>query len=102
MPTLNDLPLELLRMILQALYNPKLTARHPSFYSASCISRKWVEIAYDLNFSRFSPVPRLYTATIDMIPMTSKLRELRHSEELRVQIIEECEQMRFRRKSVKR
>lgn len=85
--SINDLPLEVLRMILQELYHQVALQREPSFYTASCVARRWTDIAYDLSFFRFYRFCHGLGATVPMIRTVTKLQALGNSEGLRRAVV---------------
>lgn len=100
MTTINDLPLEILRMILQELYDPIILGRDPSFYSAACVSRRWTDLAYDLSFFRFYKLRDDFnpTSTAPAIKTLTKLKALRNSEGLRQEVVKQRAEVEQRNK----
>lgn len=83
MANINDLPLEVLRMVIEVLYHQVALKRAPAFHAASCVARKWSDIAYDISFSRFYRFSHAPGSTIPTIKTATKLRALGNSEGLR-------------------
>lgn len=102
MTNINDLPLEILQMIIEYLYNPRLNAGHASFYAASCVSRKWADIAHDLIFCSFFSNAHEHASTIGILPMDLKLSGLKRIEEVRMKTIKEMEKIELRYFSLSR
>lgn len=99
MAHINDLPVEILRIILSELYNTSPLLRNPMFYVASLVSRRWTEVALEIAYSRSLRDLRQLCPNLPPLPpfpMTVRLRMLWGTENSRRWSVAAVERHRVR------